>query len=71
MEKTTTEEVRKELLSAIEQRRSPTIDWVRYEKLDLGENWGLYVQVARQLEREGLVELSSATFTSFEVRRSS
>jgi len=71
MEKTTPEEVRKELLSAIEQKRSPTIDWVRYEKPDLGEDWGLYVQVASQLQREGLVELSSASFTSFEIRRSS
>jgi len=71
MEKMTPEEVRKELLSAIEQRRSPTIDWVRYEKSDLGENWGLYSQVARKLECEGLVELNSAGFTSFQIRRSS
>ena len=57
MEKMTPEEVRKEILSAIEQKPRPTIDWVTREKRDLGGNWRLYCEEAKQLEREGLVEL--------------
>jgi len=71
MEKMTADEVRKELLSAIEQTPSPTIDWVTRERRDLGENWGLYIQIARQLARDGVVELGPACSTFVKVRRSS
>ena len=63
-------DVREELLSAIEQKRSPTIDWVIYERADLPENWKLYLQVAQELQKQGVIELQ-ATFTSFEIRRKS
>jgi len=71
MEKMTPKEVREEFLSRIEQTPSPTIDWVTYEKSDRGDNWGLYVQVARQLARDGEIELGHDCSTFFKVRRSS
>jgi len=71
MEKITQEEVRKEILSRIEQTPSPTIDWLTYERSDLGDNWGLYVQVARKLARDGKIQLGHDSTTSFKVRHSS
>jgi len=68
MDETTRGDVRKELLSAIAQKQDPTIEWVRYERADLGTDWGFYVDVAQELEKEGRIELRPK-FNNFEIRQ--
>jgi len=56
------------LLSAVAQERDPVMEWVRYERANLGANWGFYIDIAQELEKERRIELR-LTFDNFEIRQ--